>query len=264
MDLVHPDDLGAAAEIEPALERGNEVRNLEQRVRHRDGSYRWISWSTTPVPEENLLYGVGRDVTDRKLFDRHRETFIIELNHRVKNTLAVVQALATQTFRHPGDDPSLAIGTYRQRISALAIAHDLLTENNWDEVGLQEVVDSVLAGAGLAGRVTRAGPPVPLSPRQGIAFSQALNELVIASLREGALQTPGGQVAIDWALTDDSAFRFAWRETGACLPPPSAATEIRAQILASLGGEFRGRASLDIDGDALVFLLDGRLKIDAP
>jgi PAS domain S-box-containing protein len=260
MDLVHPDDLAAATDLEWSLERGAELKDFEQRVRHRDGSYRWISWSTSPVPEENLLYGVGRDVTERKLFDRHRETFIIELNHRVKNTLSVVQALATQTFRHLADDPSLAIVTYRQRIAALAIAHDLLSENNWGDVGLREIVESVLKGVGAAGRVTCAGPVVHLSPRQVIALSQALNELAMASTVEGALSGPRGQVEIDWSVADESAFRFAWRETGTRLPRPSAAREVRAQILASLGGEFGGRASLDVDGDALVFRLDGRLR----
>jgi PAS domain S-box-containing protein len=257
MDLVHPDDVQAAADAEPSLERGAELTNFEQRVRHKDGSYRWISWSTTPVPEEDLLYGVGRDITERKLFDQHRETFIIELDHRVKNTLAVVQSLARQTFRDTAGDPARAVETYHRRLAALALSHDLLTEHNWGEVGLHQIVDRIIVRSGIPARVRVDGPPVRLSPRKAIAVTQALNELAMASAAARSVGEGGCEVKIDWTLAEGD-FTLHWREIGGGWT--QAPGVIATQILTSLGEEFAGSTRLEEDGGCFVFTLRGSLR----
>jgi PAS domain S-box-containing protein len=260
LDLVHPDDRRAAKDMAPSLEHGGRLRGFEQRIRSRDGSYRWISWSTTPVPEENLLYGVGRDVTDRKAFDRQRDIFIAELNHRVKNTLAVVQAMASQTFRAEGGDPSRAIAKYQKRIAAVASAHDLLTDNDWGPVLLGDLVRSVVLRAALASRQIEAeGPDLHLSPRQAVAASLALNELIENARVHGALSVISGSVAIRWTLDGGDRFSLAWQETGGPAPDALDLSGFGTQFLRSLGDEFDGESRLEYGDHGFEFRLIGRL-----
>ncbi len=257
LDLVHPDDRPSAAEVAPSLEHGGRLRGFEQRVRRKDGSYRWISWSTTPVPEENLLYGVGRDVTERREFDRQRDIFIAELNHRVKNTLAVVQAMASQTFRAERGDPSKAIAKYQKRIAAVASAHDLLTDNNWGPVPLGDLVRG-LALRGGDGQVAAEGPDLPLSPRQAVAMSLALNELVENARSHGALREPSGAVSIRWRVEGGGRFELTWQETGGVVPARER-DGFGTRLLGTLGEEFHGTAELDMAASGLVFRLTGRV-----
>jgi PAS domain S-box-containing protein len=261
MDLVHPDDRPRSTEMAPALEHGGQLRGFEQRVRRKDGGYRWISWSTTPVPEENLLYGVGRDVTDRREFDRQRDLFIAELNHRVKNTLAVVQALASQTFRIEAGDPARAIQKYRKRIAALAFAHDLLTDNNWGPVVLGDLVDSVIGPVERVSRRTDdSGSGVRLSPRQAIATALALNELVENASSHGALSEPSGAVTITWQRQSDDWFELAWREAGGRVQEAPGRAGFGTHFLRSLGDEFDGETRVEYGADGLTFRLRGRLS----
>jgi PAS domain S-box-containing protein len=257
IDLVHPDDRQSAAEIAPSLEHGGSLRGFEQRVRRKDGSYRWISWSTTPVPEENLLYGVGRDVTERREFDRQRDIFIAELNHRVKNTLAVVQAMASQTFRAERGDPSKAIAKYQKRIAAVASAHDLLTDNNWGPVLLGDLVRGIALRGG-DGQVAAEGPDLPLSPRQAVAMSLALNELLENARTHGALGRAVGAVTIRWTLEEGGRFGMSWEETGGTAPAPDR-DGFGTRLLGTLGEEFDGTTEIDMGSSGFVFRLTGRV-----
>jgi PAS domain S-box-containing protein len=261
IELVHPDDRERSAEVAPTLKDGGRLHRFEQRVRCRDGGYRWISWSTTPMPEENLLYGVGRDVTERKEFDRQRDLFIAELNHRVKNTLAVVQAMASQTFRAEAGDPSRAIAKYQKRIAAVALAHDLLTDNNWGLIDLADLVDRVVGRADrLSRRILAEGPEMGLSPRQAVAASLALNELIDNAASHGALSESSGSVTILWTREAEDRFSFSWRETGGAVQDAPSTAGFGTRFLRSLGDEFDGESRLEYGNDGLAFRLSGRLQ----
>jgi len=141
------------------------------------------------------------------------ELLIDEVNHRVKNTLAIVQSLAAQTFRN-GTDPAVR-GKFDARLISLGRAHDVLSARKWSGANIQEVVASTLEPFTSASPdcIRIAGPPVQMSPRAVVMLSLVLHELATNAAKYGALSTLNGRVAVDWAETDDRV-QLYWRESG--------------------------------------------------
>ena len=157
-----------------------------------------------------------------------QQLLLQELDHRVKNTLAIVQSLANQTLHlTPADQFAEVLGA---RLAALARAHDLLTRQNWEYADLGEVVGTTLdpyaddrPGGGGA-RVARAGPPVSLAPGLAISFHLTFHELATNAAKYGALSVEGGRVDVRWRIDDGAApgLRLEWREIdGPTVRPPS-------------------------------------------
>lgn len=141
--------------------------------------------------------------------DQRQTLLINELNHRVKNTLATVQALALQTFR--GTEPE-ACRKFEQRLSALGRAHDLLTQAAWTEVEMQDVF--ARCGENHEGRIRAHGPSVMLRPEAALALYMCAHELTTNSLKYGALGSETGSVEIGWSLQEDGVVQLVWRERG--------------------------------------------------
>lgn len=144
-----------------------------------------------------------------------------EISHRLKNTLAMVQAIASQTLRRVGD--RAAIENFERRLLALSTAHDVLMQSNWSSAGLAEVLDGVLASFGHDSRITRAGPPVELGPRAALSLALLAHELVTNAAKYGALSVPEGRVTISWrtqGIAPDGTLRVEWRERGGPLVTP--------------------------------------------
>ncbi|MBA4805453.1 MAG: histidine kinase [Brevundimonas sp.] len=139
-----------------------------------------------------------------------QQLMINELNHRVKNTLATVQGIAVQTFRHGDAD---APSKFDHRLGALAGAHDLLTQTSWEPVDIRSVVDR--CGEPAAGGIAASGPSVMLPPHAALALCMCLHELVTNSLKYGALSVPGGKILLSWTLIPEAGeIDFLWREQG--------------------------------------------------
>ncbi len=167
-----------------------------------------------------------------------QKLLIKELNHRVKNTLATVQALAVQTLRAGDGD---AARKFQGRLVALGEAHDLLTRTTWTEVDIR---DLVLRCAGQNGdRISALGPAVLLKPEAALGLCMCLHELETNSLKYGALAAANGRVSLSWATTGDGGFELEWRETGAgpVLPPAASGfgTRLMDRVARNeLGGAF--------------------------
>ena len=206
------------------------------------------SWIEVSVyPSETGLSVYFRDVSERRRQEQHMQLMINELNHRVKNSLAVVQALATQTLRN-GDTVARAREAFTARLMALAHAHDLLTRQGWEGAHLEEVITTTLAPHldGAEGRLTLNGPAVRLPPKTALSLSMALHELATNASKYGALANDSGKVTVIWQVTDGLPPRLAmrWQESGG---PPVKPPErkgfgsrlIERGLAAELGGDVR-------------------------
>jgi len=161
------------------------------------------------------------DVTERKRAEDTQRLLVGELNHRVKNTLASVQAIAVQTLRH-SSGPSDFAPTFTGRIHALARAHSLLSSSTWQGAALRELIDGqVEIGAVNAAQLRIDGPELELAPELALHLALILHELVTNAHKYGALSVPEGMVSLSW-LVEDKQLILRWVESGG--PPASVPT----------------------------------------
>ncbi|WP_051329284.1 sensor histidine kinase [Geminicoccus roseus] len=205
---------------------------------------------------------VSRDVTARKRAFEHQQFLINELNHRVKNTLAIVQGLAQQSFR---DLPRDLREGFSGRLGALAVAHDLLTREQWQGAALQDVVHGVLAGHGGwdPARLRTEGPNLAVAPQRAVSLAMALHELCTNAIKYGALSNRTGQVDLCWAVEADRLLRLRWEERGG---PPVGEPARRGfgtrMIEHGLARELGGSASISFRPEGLVCVIE--TPLDGP
>ena len=155
---------------------------------------------------------VGRDITARKRWENHQRLLVGELNHRVKNTLAIVQSLSHQTFR-PGQPPEESIKAFEGRLQALAGAHNLLTRENWEAAGITDVVSAALDPFCSDERCRVSGPPVRVPPQTAVSLALAIHELATNASKYGALSDGQGRVSVEWRRLEQQLW-LEWREEG--------------------------------------------------
>lgn len=197
------------------------------------------------------------DITELKSALEHQRLLLGELNHRVKNMLATVQAIAGHTFREAA--PLEARQAFGSRIVSLARTHDLLTRRNWQDAGLRDVVLEALApfeGAPDGRFDINAGGDVLLPPKAALAFSMALHELATNAVKYGALSNSSGRVGVAWEVARGSSegLRFSWQESGG--PPvrkPERPGFGSTMIEYGLARELDAEVVLDYAPDGLVF-----------
>jgi PAS domain S-box-containing protein len=157
------------------------------------------------------------DITERKRAEEQQTMMVAELNHRVKNILAIVQSVASQTARSSASLPNFT-DAFSGRLKALAIAHDILTQTRWIGIGLSELLAAVLAPYHSAeeARVTLAGPAILLPARAVVPLSMALHELTTNAVKYGALSGRRGGIDITWRLNGglDQVVELIWQERG--------------------------------------------------
>lgn len=199
------------------------------------------------------LHAVARDVTEQRAFDERQRLLINELNHRVKNTLALVQGLALQSFKQ-GRTIAEGQEVFQARLGMLAAGHDLLTREKWEGATVAALVaDATAPYADPPGRITAHGDTAVLTPQAAISLGMALHELGTNAAKYGALSCPQGRVTINWTLGQDGAFTFCWQETGgpAVHPPTRKGFGLR-MIERALANDINGKISTDFLPDGLV------------
>jgi two-component sensor histidine kinase len=187
----------------------------------------WIRIRGAPVRDETgrLIGGVVAflDVDAEKRAAERQALLVAELSHRVKNVLAVVQAIASQTLARSGSLDAFQTA-FEGRLGALAAAHALLLRTNWTRVDLRDIVEAVLAphrGAGAPARIE--GEAVAVGPRQGVALVLILHELATNAAKYGALGPRRGRLSVVWERIgpqDAPRLRLLWREGGVLIEEP--------------------------------------------
>ncbi|MEJ5975059.1 response regulator [Novosphingobium sp. PS1R-30] len=153
------------------------------------------------------------DVTERKRAEETQRLLVGELNHRVKNTLASVQAIAQQTLRH-SSGPSDFAPTFLGRVQALARAHSLLSSATWQGASLRELIAGQAAiGTFAAERLAARGPDIDLAPEPALHLALVLHELVTNAHKYGALSVPAGSVGLTWRVAN-GLLELDWIERG--------------------------------------------------
>ncbi|QKK26952.1 PAS domain S-box protein [Rhizobium hidalgonense] len=191
MTLVSPDRRDEEVDILDRVRRGQHIQHYETLRQRKDGSLVWVSLTISPLSDAaGKIIGastIARDMTERRRADEHRKTLMDELNHRVKNMMAVIQSIATQTLGHASTLEE-ARTAFSSRLINLATAHDLLTRESWESANLAEIVsDTVKPHADGKTRFQIEGPGVRLSPSAALAMSMALHELSTNAAKYGAL-----------------------------------------------------------------------------
>lgn len=256
LESVHPDDRERReAAVRAAIEEGKDY-NIDYRVIWPNGQIRWINvrgrlaYDESGMPER--MAGVSLDVTHRTLANEHQRMLIDELNHRVKNTLAIIQSIAVQTFKAEDGNgaPPEQRELFESRLMALAKAHDVLTRANWEGARLRDVVFEVIAvhSGGDDDAFEVRGQDARLTPKMALSLSMALHELCTNATKYGALSVPDGRVSIFWTVEKIDAgrcLRLEWREEGG----PPVATPSRKGfgsrlIERQLARELRGEVTL--------------------
>jgi two-component sensor histidine kinase len=155
---------------------------------------------------------IARDITERKQAEATRQLLLNELNHRVKNTLASVQAIVQQTLRHAHDPIEFSI-SFGGRVQSLARVNSLLSDTSWQGADLRDLIrDQVQSGAMDETRVRIWGPSVRLDPQMALHLALMLHELGTNSCKYGALSVASGCVTVTW--TTDDALHIEWKERG--------------------------------------------------
>lgn len=250
--IFTPEDCDRQApewEIRTAKEQG---RAEDERWHLRkDGSRFWGSGLMMPLrddPEGGLLK-IMRDDTKRRRAEEVQRLLIGELNHRVKNTLATVQSLTEQTLRTT-ESPQAFASALRNRLFAMARAHDLLTRERWEGASLEDILRAALAPWLQESRITLSGPYLHLGAQQALALTMAFHELATNAVKHGSLSAPEGRLKVAWKVGADVVIE--WNETGGPMVSPPQKQGFGSRVLnRALAAELGGSVELDFDGRGL-------------
>ena len=185
-------------------------------IRSRDGEYCWFLSRAKPIRDDSgeivRWFGTNTDVTEQREQAEQIRLLLMEVNHRSKNMLTTIQALARRSA--PEEDGFLA--RFEDRVQSLAINQDILVGREWREVPLDELVSLQLSFIHDApGEFHIGGPPLSLAPRAAEVIGMAIHELATNSLKYGALSDDRGRVDIGWShRSDGSGLMLWWREHG--------------------------------------------------
>ncbi|MBB3035465.1 sensor histidine kinase [Alteriqipengyuania lutimaris] len=207
----------------------------------------------------------GYDVTEEIEYEERQALLIQELNHRVKNTLAVVQGLAQQTFRGIGEAQG-AMTTYKARLQALAAAHALLTASSWSPARVDDIVSLTFESAAGADvdRLKLEGADYLLSPEVALALTMIVHELTTNAIKYGALSNAEGQVQVTWHVArhkDHDALSLTWRERGGPSVSPPEREGFGSKLIRSGISSRRGtRVEMHYEPDGVVCMLEVLLE----
>lgn len=259
---MHPDDAPEiGSQISRALDHQREA-TIKGRYRRADGRFRLLSTYARPrfsdTGEFLGMIGVNIDETEREEAEAHRDLLVSELNHRVKNILAVVESVFHQTFKEADASPE-ARRDFGGRLRALATAHDLLIKSHWRDSSLGQLAWDVLAAQGTeGGRITVGGPDVVLEPRQAVSVAMVLHELCTNAIKYGALSSDEGRVTVSWTWQDEQEKRLklVWREISGPPVSPPHRRGFGTRLVESALKQDSGKARIDFRQDGVVCTID--------
>jgi PAS domain S-box-containing protein len=218
--LIPPDRMNEEPEIIGRVRRGERVDHYDTVRRRKDGSLIDISLTVSPIKDAGgRIIGaskIARDITERKRAQEQQKLLVNEMKHRIKNSLATIQAIATQTLNQHANERDAFIA----RLHALDRAHDLLTSETWEKAPLGEIVTQALEPfrEHLHERITIDGPAdlcLWLDSTKSVVVAMALHELATNAVKYGALSNGSGRVKVSWERHfQPDRVKLIWQESG--------------------------------------------------
>jgi PAS domain S-box-containing protein len=210
---------GEEQEILSRLKRGEHIRHYETIRLAKDGRLLNISVTVSPLRDRfGRIIGaskVARDITERKQAEELQRLLLDELNHRVKNTLATIQAIATQSLGR-AKSPQDFVASFSGRVQALSRAHDMLTQTKMQGAQLSDLIREQVLLGDVDRRVTVSGPALVLDAQSALHLALVLHELATNARKYGALSTARGRLALTWSVRRNGTPKLAldWQESG--------------------------------------------------
>jgi two-component sensor histidine kinase/CheY-like chemotaxis protein len=220
------------------------------------------------IDAQGLLAQAGIDAKEREAADKLQKLILDELHHRIKNTLATVSAIASQSLRMA---PSIEHGqqAIEGRLVALGRAHDLLMQSNWANASLVATVQGATEpydGKG-AGHFSIKGPDIAITSGAVIALAMTFNELCTNTTKFGALSVPNGRVEIVWTIDEETQrLRLNWTEIGGPAVQAPSRRSFGTRMMGSLGQQLNGKVELEYLPAGFAYTLDvplGSLTVKA-
>jgi PAS domain S-box-containing protein len=262
---IHSDDRDRMLKaMDDAIRSGAEY-DIEYRVAYPSGELHWLhargrAAQTADHGGVRRMAGVSLDVTERKRAEERQRLLLNELNHRVKNTLAAVQSIASQTLRNAASARDFR-KTFEARLLALSQTHDLLTGQSWEAANLGDILTAELrphAGGREGGGsrfVLQADKDVRLNPKAAVALGMAIHELATNAAKYGALSVPGGRVTVRSQIVDgggNAHLEVEWSESGGPTVTAPGRRGFGSRLLEQgLAAELDGRVKLEFRPDGV-------------
>ncbi len=247
---IHPDDLTKTTRLMLAGLELNDRYEVECRAAPQpDRGVVWLRVVGQRIRDDageiQGVIGIVEDITVRRLEEQQRHALMAEVDHRVKNVLATVQALAVQTAKRTSSMEGF-LQTFLGRLKSMGSANELLTAARWRGAAIDHLVSAELGGLA-PGQTRWEGPELFLTPRAANALSLALHELATNALKYGALSVETGRVDVVWKATPSGGFSLDWTESGGPVVSPPARTGFGTTLLSQVTGrELNGLTTLDL------------------
>jgi two-component sensor histidine kinase len=206
---------------------------------------------------ETLLAQAGVDAKEREVADRLQKLILEELHHRIKNTLATVSAIASQSLRNASSTQQ-AQQAIEGRLLALGRAHDLLLQARWSSADLRNIVRGAIEPFDNpdVAKFSIEGPDVQIASGAVIAIAMTLNELCTNTTKFGALSIPAGRVAISWVVNEAMRLQFVWQEHGGPTVQAPTRQSFGTRLIETLGRQLKGHVNLTYEPSGFVYALD--------
>ncbi|WID94750.1 HWE histidine kinase domain-containing protein [Bosea vestrisii] len=224
------------------------------------GNMRYWDVQVSPIiasdGKPEAILSVSRDITALRAGEERYQLLAAELNHRIKNLLAMVSGIVNQSLRGQDEPLDAVKRRLSDRLQALAAAQDVLMMASRHGADLRQLVEVVLAPHRSGERIAFDGPSVTLSSKCALAMALALHELGTNAVKYGALSQDGGHVDVSWR-NEGGEFHFRWQESGGPRVTAPQRRGFGSQMIEKvLGGYLGGTARIDFAPDGIVLALD--------
>lgn len=258
--VVHPDHREIVRRHINAYAPDTARRELEFKIVRPDGEVRWLldrGQAVLPARGSGLrVMGTILDITERKRNEERQNLLMAELDHRVKNILGNVSAVARLSHKGANSIDSF-VESLDGRIQAISRAHGLLRRAAWGGVDLSRLVDEALSPFRSSGNIEVAGEPVRIVAALAQSMALILHELATNAVKHGALATPTGRVVISWTRVPQGQLRFVWQEGGGTHRSPPATKGFGLTVLQTAAADLGAVANCDFRERGFVYTLQG-------